>query len=193
MSDPLTFRCTGCGNCCRALRVALTARDVARLAHATNLPGSSLVAWLAPDEVDMRGEPQSFVEVREGRRLMVLSQRDGACTLLGADDRCRAYAARPRDCRAYPFDFEMTSSGARRLTLLPLAGCDQAQDGRNDVEQLAREDAARWQELQEYQRWVAAWNRQVWHRKRLLKSVPTAQDFLLRSLARLEPSGRPLE
>jgi Fe-S-cluster containining protein len=33
--SPLTFRCTGCGNCCRTLRVAVTALDVGRLAQAT--------------------------------------------------------------------------------------------------------------------------------------------------------------
>lgn len=156
----------------------MTARDVARLARATAQPLSKLVEWLAPDEVDMRGEPESFVELREGRRLMVLAQRDGACALLGADELCRAYAARPRDCRAFPFDFEPASDGRRRLTLLPLSGCDYAEDGQNDAAALAAEDVERWRELAEYQAQVAAWNRKVWHRRRLHKRVGGPDDFL---------------
>lgn len=133
----------------------------------------------------MRGEPESFVELREGRRLMVLAQRDGACALLGVDDGCTAYAARPRDCRAFPFDFEAVPGARRRLTLLPLESCEYAEDGQNDAAQLAHEDAERWRELREYQRWVAAWNRGVWHRKRLHKRVGCAAEFLEQSLARI--------
>jgi Fe-S-cluster containining protein len=173
----LDFRCTGCGNCCRTLRVAVTALDVARLVRATARPARELVAWLAPDAVDMTGEPQSFVDLSEGRRLMVLAQRSDGCLLLGANDGCTAYAARPRDCRAFPFDFER-SAGGHRLKLLPLAGCDSAADGNNDLPSLEAEDAHRWRELEEYQRLVAHWNRRVFHRRRLGKPAGTADAFL---------------
>jgi Fe-S-cluster containining protein len=189
--EPLAFRCTGCGNCCRSLRVAVTAKDVARLVESTGLAPASLVAWLAPDEVDMTGEPESFVELREGRRLMVLAQRADACVLLDADARCRAYAARPRDCRAYPFAFEQETADRRRLTLLPLAGCDYAEDGENDLLALIREDEDRWAELAAYQRFVAGWNRAVWHRRRLGKRLPGASDFLETCLTRLEEASPP--
>lgn len=142
--------------------------------------------WLAPDAVDMSGEPESFVELPEGRRLMVLAQRDGACALLGPDDRCRAYAARPRDCRAFPFDFQPSSDGRQHLALLPLTGCDYAEDGDSHLPTLASEDAERWRELREYQRWVGAWNRQAWHRKRLFKRLGSAAEFLERSFKQLE-------
>ena len=173
----LDFRCTGCGNCCRALRVAVTALDVARLASATGKPAAALVAWLAPDAVDMTGEPQSFVELSEGRRLMVLAQRDGACLLLDTADRCAAYAARPRDCRAFPFDFERAADGPR-LQLLPLVGCDHAHDGVNDRAMLEAEDAERWRELEAYQGVIARWNRRVFHRRRLGKPSGNADSFL---------------
>jgi Fe-S-cluster containining protein len=181
----LSFRCTGCGECCRALRVAVTSFDVARLVTATGRSAAELVAWLAPGEVDMTGEPQSFVELREGRRLLVLAQEGGACRLLGSDNLCRAYAARPRDCRAFPFDFSSASAlrdDVRRLTLLPLHGCDFTQDGQQDPAELATEDALRWQELARYQELVARWNRQVWHRRRLNKPVGSAADFLRQAL-----------
>ena len=181
MVSPLSFRCTGCGNCCRGLRVAVTALDVLRLSQESGVPTGELVAWLTPDSVDMTGEPQSFVELSEGRRLMVLRQDDGACRLLGADNRCKAYAGRPRDCRAYPFDFEVgVSSGAapRRLTLLPLDACDYATDGQNDATALEAEDALRWRELAHYQALVARWNRRAFHRRRLRQRVGTAEAFL---------------
>lgn len=187
MVEPLAFRCTGCGNCCRSLRVALTAQDLTRLVEATGRLPAELVAWLAPDEVDMAGEPESFVELREGRRLMVLAQESAACVLLDADARCRAYAARPRDCRAYPFAFERDEAEARRrLTLLPLEGCDYAEDGASDPLALAREDDERWRELAAYQRFVTSWNRKVWHRKRLGKRLPGAAEFLETCLTPLD-------
>ena len=190
-ASPLTFRCTGCGNCCRSLRVAVTSFDVARLASATGRSPDVLVAWLSPDAVDMTGEPQSFVELSAGRRLMVLSQQAGTCQLLGADNRCGAYAARPRDCRTFPFDFADVASAAnaaqskdvstpvrRRLALLPLSDCDYASDAQNDLTLLEAEDRARWHELQNYQTLVAQWNRCAWHRRRLHKSVGSAAQFL---------------
>lgn len=179
--EALSFRCTSCGACCRSLRVALTSFDLARLVAATRQSPAELVAWLATDEVDMTGEPQSFVELREGRRLMVLAQTDGACRLLQADNQCGAYAARPRDCRAFPFDIEdAETSGApvRRLRLLPLNGCDFARDGQQDAPTLQAEDEARWRELQQYQALLARWNRQMWHRRRLHRALGTAADFL---------------
>jgi Fe-S-cluster containining protein len=184
----LTFRCTACGNCCRNLRVAVTALDVARLVSATGSAPSALVAWLAPDAVDMTGEPESFVELAEGRRLLVLAQHDGACRLLGADNRCQAYAARPRDCRTFPFDFEVSvaepsSPDPRRLTLLPLRDCDYATDGNNDPRVLDADDRARWCELHDYQALVARWNRRAWHRRRLHQSVGDCAAFLAFALA----------
>src|SRR5690606_27050018 len=71
----LTFHCNGCGDCCRSLRIALTHHDLRRLAAGLGRSPASFVEWLAPDAVDMTGEPGSFVELRVGRRLMVLAQR----------------------------------------------------------------------------------------------------------------------
>ena len=194
LPDPLTFRCTGCGNCCRALRVAITASDVARLTVASGRAASELVAWLPPDEVDMEGEPESFVELSSGRRLMVLAQARGACVLLTPEDRCSAYAARPLDCRAFPFDFERAASaslrdGKARLALLPLVtaergeagallSCDYASDGEQNGLELAELDAWRFRELAAYQQVVARWNRLARHRRRLRHPLGSGADFL---------------
>lgn len=160
--------------------------DVARLSAASALPASALVAWLAPDQVDMTGEPESFVELGEGRRLMVLSQQDGACLLLDGDQRCRAYDARPRDCRTFPFAFEAEDAGRavpRRLTLLPLNDCKYESDGQNDPSVLDAEDETRWSELRDYQALVARWNRRAWHRRRLRHAVGDAAAFLAYAFA----------
>jgi Fe-S-cluster containining protein len=178
--DAPSFRCTSCGNCCRTLRVAVTALDVQRLVEATGRAQVELIEWLAPDAVDMSGEPQSFVELSSGRRLMVLRQQSGACALLETDDSCSAYAARPRDCQAYPFDIERLpdASGKRRLALLPLDDCLYADDGSNERATLESTDDARYRELIRYQELVARWNRQAFHRRRLGKPVGTASAFL---------------
>jgi Fe-S-cluster containining protein len=88
--------------------------DLLRLITATGLAPEALVDWLAPDEVDMTGEPESFVLLDRGRRLMTLALRAGACRFLDAESRCAVHAARPTSCRAYPWD------GADRL---PFAIC----------------------------------------------------------------------
>jgi Fe-S-cluster containining protein len=176
--NPLAFRCTGCGNCCRTLRVAITGSDVARLAAATGKAPNELVDWLAPDAVNMTGEPGSFVELSEGRRLMVLGHTGGACALLDTADRCSAYTARPLDCRAFPFDFERASTGRPRLKLLPLADCEHARDGAHTAGELGRVDAQRWHELARYQDVVGQWNRLVKRRRRFGLRAGSGADFL---------------
>jgi Fe-S-cluster containining protein len=180
--NPLSFRCTGCGNCCRDLRVAVTAADVARLAQVTGHAPTELVEWLAPGAVDMTGEPSSFVELAEGRRLMVLAQRAGACRLLTSDDRCSVYDARPLDCRAFPFDFEGPAT-QRHLRLLPLEGCDYAEDGQQDAPALQHLDEQRWLALRDYQARVADWNRLARQRRRLGHRVGSGDAFLQFALA----------
>jgi Fe-S-cluster containining protein len=177
----LGFRCTGCGSCCRTLRAAVTHHDVQRLAAATGTPAREFVAWLAPDEVDMTGEPETFVELAAGRRLMVLAQRAGesACTFLGTNDLCRVHAARPRDCELFPFDAELDETGRLvRLPLLPTTACEGDFEGANDAHALALAHARRERELAEYRAHVATWNRLAARRRRFRHAVGGAADFL---------------
>jgi Fe-S-cluster containining protein len=179
--EHLVFRCTGCGNCCKTLRVAVTARDLGRLVRATAEPCAELVEWLAPDTVDMSGEPASFVELPAGRRLMVLAQRagGGACRWLDSSERCSVYAARPYDCRLYPFHLDrlLERADVASLSLLSFTDCDHERDGETDVDALLQDDSARSRELAEYQRVVARWNHLQRHRRRLRHPLGSAADF----------------
>ncbi|MEN9579349.1 MAG: putative zinc- or iron-chelating domain [Pseudomonadota bacterium] len=196
--NPLTFRCTGCGHCCRQLRVAVTSFDLRRLTRSSGKRTLDVVQWLSPEEVDMTGEPGGFVHLSDGRRLMVLAQQSEACVFLDAGNRCTVYTARPMDCRAFPFDFERgdvrvegeaaepslegtapTQHGARtRLKLLPLEGCDYALDGHQTLSDLAATDRTRFEELRQYHSLLLRWNRLAKHRARLGKRVGSAEAFL---------------
>ena len=129
----------------------------------------------------MTGEPASFIELGAGRHLMVLAQREGACRLLEPDNRCGAYHARPRDCRAFPFDFGLPHE-RHELTLLPLVGCEYDRGGEHDERALRADDEARWAELADYQALVARWNRRAFHRRRLAHGAGSAAEFLAYAL-----------
>jgi Fe-S-cluster containining protein len=178
----LGFRCTECGNCCRDLRVPLTIADLRRLVDATSLPAAELVAWLPTAAVNLTGEPGSLVVLdhEAGHALMALAQREGACRLLGADERCSVYEARPASCRLYPFDPSFgRRGGIRRLRLLSGTKCDYARDGDNDPHALRIADQLRWAEHRTYLAQISTWNRFQRHRSLLGRRLQSARDFLL--------------
>jgi Fe-S-cluster containining protein len=177
----LRFRCTGCGNCCRDLRVPLTHADLRRLVDATGRPASEIVAWLPTAEVDLTGEPGSLVllDHEAGHALMALAQRDGACVFLGSDERCGAYAARPGNCRLYPFSASFgRRGGIRRLRLLGGTECDYRRDGANHPHELRVADELRWAEHRSYLAEISRWNRLQRRRSVLGHRLQSAQDFL---------------
>ena len=177
----LRFRCTGCGNCCRDLRVPLTHADLRRLVDATGRPASEIVAWLPTREVDLTGEPGSLVLLDHpaGHALMALAQHDGACVFLGSDERCGAYSARPGNCRLYPFSASFgRRGGIRRLRLLAGTHCDYARDGDNDPHALRSADQLRWAEHGSYLAQIQRWNRAQRHRALAGRRLQGAAEFL---------------
>jgi Fe-S-cluster containining protein len=178
-AEQLHFACNGCGECCRRLRVALTHRDLERLTRASQAPAASLVAWLAPNDVDPNEERANFVLLPGGPRLMVLAHDSGACRFLDHEARCGVYEARPLDCRLYPFVFERDSAQrATRLLLFDPAGCGERREQAESFEDLDRADTSRWSELEEYQRLIAGWNRFARHRQRLRHRAQGESEFL---------------
>ena len=176
----LGFRCTGCGNCCRDLRVPLTVADLRRLVAASLLPAAQLVDWLPTHAVDLTGEPGSLVVLDATRALsvMTLAQRERACIFLGADQRCSVYTARPGNCRVFPFAASFgRRGGVRRLRLLQGTDCAHERDGHNDPHALREADALRWTEHRHTLEQIRLWNRAQRRRTLLGRPLHGAQQF----------------
>jgi Fe-S-cluster containining protein len=173
--DGLGLRCRRCGDCCRTVRVPLTHRDLERLRAATGLAAESIGEWLAPDEIDMTGEPETFVRLRPGRRLLVLRHGDDGCRFL-VDELCSVHAHRPLACAAFPFDLvEDGGAGAVR----PLEGAPCALAEPPETTALGACLRALRAELAEYARRVDAWNRRQRHRQRLHRLPEPAERFFV--------------
>jgi Fe-S-cluster containining protein len=87
--DGLRFACRRCGACC------------------TGEPGYVLLAPGEPEALAacLGEEPAAFARARLRRvpgGVSLREQPDGSCVLF-ASGGCRAYEARPRQCRTYPF------------------------------------------------------------------------------------------
>jgi len=172
------LRCTGCGECCRGLRVPLTLADLRRLGSATGLGAAELVEWAPPDEVDISGEPGSLVLLPQGRRVMLLAQRDGSCRFLDVESRCTVHAARPAACRAYPLHASFGErGGVKRLRVLRGIDCRYELAGPPELAAIRREHLALRRELAAHHEAVASFNRSQTLRRRLGKRLATAEGF----------------
>ncbi len=84
------FSCSGCGECCRwGGSVLLEEEDIPRLASYLGLSEQEFIdghTRLAPNR----------------RQLALLDQSDGSCAFLDGNH-CSIYAARPEQCRTFPF------------------------------------------------------------------------------------------
>lgn len=171
-------RCTGCGDCCRELRVTLSFADLARLVRASGEPAEALVDWGSAEQVDISGEPSSLVLLPEGRRVLLLARRDGACRFLGDEDRCLVHAARPAVCRAYPLTASFgRKGGLARLRVLRGLDCPYELGESGDLGAVRRDHAALARELREHHALVGAWNRLQERRRRLGKRLGTAREL----------------
>jgi Fe-S-cluster containining protein len=175
----LKFRCTGCGNCCKEPLLPLTDADMRRISRKTGDDAASMVRWVERAGIDMDDEPEAFVMLRQGKRVMVLKHERGGCRYLGDDDRCTIYASRPLGCRIFPFDPTFGKDGKlRRLKLIDAAECHYELDGKNDVDSMRELHALHEAETHAYQDRVAAWNREQKKRKRAGAAPQTAAEFL---------------
>jgi Fe-S-cluster containining protein len=88
----LRFRCTGCGNCCtgEAGYVWVNKEEIAALAAAVGIDDLALFE-------------RKYVR-RVGVRRSLKEHRNGDCVFFDNQSRkCKAYRARPRQCRTWPF------------------------------------------------------------------------------------------
>jgi len=86
----LRFECTGCGRCCTGTGgyVWVTVDEAAELAASLSL------------DIDAFG--RRYLRRVGDRYALLEAGPDGACVFLDGQ-RCRVYAARPSQCRRYPF------------------------------------------------------------------------------------------
>lgn len=174
----LKFRCTGCGNCCKEPLLPLTDADIRRIARHTGEATDKIVRWVDSDGIDMDDEPEAFVSLRQGRRVMVLRHEGGGCLYLGPDDRCTIYNHRPLGCRIFPFDPTFHASGTlRRLKLIQATDCLYELDSDNDVGKMQVLHEKHLSATSAYQSKVARWNLLQKDRERQGKAAQTAREF----------------
>jgi Fe-S-cluster containining protein len=183
----------------------VTHADVLRLSESVGDFEAALafLEFLAPDEVD--AEPDSFVELSIGRRLLVLAQARSSdarqeradCVFWRENAGCSVYPRRPGACRTYPFEPETAgvAPGRVHLRIHPDAMCDsttglgafteegscvEAADD-EPTRELRGEHAGRERELSDYVRFVSDWNRRQ-NRRRLAGRRPEGAEMFLRAL-----------
>src|SRR4030095_1812352 len=111
--DGLRFTCTQCGDCC------------------TGAPGH---VWVTNEEIEALARlfgmsEESFEDLyvrRVGARKSLKELPGGDCVLLDGQTRtCTAYAARPRQCRTWPFwdsNLKTPADWARTCEVCPRSG-----------------------------------------------------------------------
>ena len=160
----------------------MTGRDLDRLSEGA-LRVEQSVELLPTEEIDIEGEPESVVWLREGRRVLVLRHRshpEGSGCMYLTEAGCTIHSHRPAACRAYPFDRpDRTRSPGVHPALvcpdetgvhLPLHD-EEARGWVNAVEQRDRE-------AHEYCAWLRKWNLRQQSRVRLGKALLSWSDFL---------------
>jgi Fe-S-cluster containining protein len=137
------------------------------------------VRWVDRNGIDMDDEPEAFVTLRQGKRVMVLRHEAGGCRYLGADDRCTIYNHRPLGCRIFPFDPSFKVDGKlHRLKLIQATDCLYELDGENDLSKVQTLHEKHLAATSSYQAKVARWNARQSARKSRGKNTETAADFL---------------
>lgn len=174
----LKFHCTGCGNCCRDPLLPLTDTDAKRIMEGTGDGPQDFVKWVDRDGIEMQDEPEAFVRLRQGKRVMVLRHQHGRCRYLGTDDRCTIYESRPLGCRIFPFDPDFNKKGRlTRLRLIQVTECPYTLEGTTRVTSL-RALNRRYAEAQDgYHAKIATFNRTQLARRRRGLGTQTAKDF----------------
>jgi Fe-S-cluster containining protein len=185
----MPFVCDRCSHCCRHHRVPLTDQDVERMRPVAPQNESDWLDMVPVAALDMEGEPETVVETRQGRRVLVLRHVQGGCVFLGPQG-CTVHAERPRSCRSYPYDRPQNSDS--RLGLHPEPLCPVETGIRDLVQQTVAAQAleqqrefeleiqTRDEELRSYAEFVTQYNRKQRVRLRLFRQALPPQAFLTR-------------
>ncbi len=109
--EPLHFSCTACGRCCATAGeyyVFLGAGEAETIRAYLGLSGP----WFR----------RRYLARLEQGQLVLAAGSDERCIFLDDSGRCRIYAARPLQCRTYPFWPELV--GSRRAWQREAARCE---------------------------------------------------------------------
>jgi Fe-S-cluster containining protein len=99
-----SFKCLRCGTCCRwPGHVLLTDQDITRIAEAIGLSEDAFI--------------EKYTELAANRRQLTLKDIDGHDCIFLKNDGCEIYAARPDQCRNFPYTWQV-SSGCPALDAL---------------------------------------------------------------------------
>ncbi len=100
--------CEGCGECCRGMgdTIVLDPWDACHLSRGLGRPFPELLSG-----------GQAGLHNDCGIILPHLAMREGACSFLGGDGRCRIHSFRPGICRLYPLAREYGSQVVRYFIL----------------------------------------------------------------------------
>jgi Fe-S-cluster containining protein len=132
-ADGLAFECQQCGRCCTGAPgfVWVSREEVSRLAAALGLPASEF------DRLYLR---------RERGRLCLTERANYDCVLLDPATRtCRAYDARPTQCRTWPWwpeNLRSQRTWRRARRECPGIDCGPRHPARTIEEQLVRDRQA---------------------------------------------------
>ena len=115
-ADGLRFQCQGCGSCCCGEPGAVW------------VTGEEIAALAARLEIESSAFERLYVR-RRGIRRALFERFNGDCVLFDPQyRRCRAYAARPWQCRSWPFwRANLASPEAWRATCEACPGCGQGE------------------------------------------------------------------
>ena len=124
--DLSSFRCRRCGACCRIPGGLVRLREG---------ESAALAAVLGMDERTFLDEHTLLAPDR--RSLVLRDHADGSCEMLGEDGLCRVHAAKPAQCREFPFRWRNPDSaricpGLRELEL-DISGSINQPTGANSI------------------------------------------------------------
>jgi Fe-S-cluster containining protein len=137
------------------------------------------VRWVSSAQIDLDDEPEAFVRLRAGKRVMTLRHDKTGCIFLDSEMRCSVYEHRPLGCRVFPFDalFDR-GKNLRRLELIQATECPYELTGKQSVSRLRQQQQAFLDEVDAYQAKVAAFNALQARRVRAGRALMTSTGFL---------------
>ncbi len=140
--------------------INVTDADVRRLCERTGLSAPEVVQFPGFGVVEGTVEDDGWVAFGEDPKnagLMTLraDPATGACRFL-VQEQCSVYSARPRACRLYPWDVELTEDGPK-VVLEIFTECPHENDGALDASNLLSEYELDEEERQAYEERIWDW------------------------------------